>query len=521
MNIELSPDIDDSENEEQPGLPQKILKETEGIEHSCSKKTDDSQEETCEDEEEEETQEEKDETCEIKEPEEKPVGKKPFIETKELEQNENLSESMIEKIFVERKNLYIGGQGGTGKSRLLKDIKIYAENVHHLNVGIASTTGASAFSIGATTLHSWAGIKLGRESVETICKKIKTKKECLERWLHTDLLLIDEVSMLGASILELVSDVGSSLRKRKNDPFGGIQVIFTGDFLQLPPINDLYAFESVLWDELNLEICILSHPYRFLDKDFFYMLARIRLGKPLEQDFQKLEERQKVYVEYIRSDRQKTEQIHPTLLFSLKRDVEAFNLQELNKIKEKEWTYRSYDKIHGRKGTQLSEYERKNHVKFLDSMIPSLVCFKKGAQVMLTYNMDAKNGLVNGTRGVVTECFKTEVEVLVKNGSKIMISFHEHEFDDGRIKAIRYQIPLILASALSIHRSQGCSLDYAIVDIGPSVFGPHMTYVALSRLRTLEGVLVQNFARKSIFCNQKALDYEEKLNEKSSDVIYV
>jgi ATP-dependent DNA helicase PIF1 len=436
----------------------------------------------------------------------------------ERKHNENFTEQLKDDIFVKRRNIFLSGQAGTGKSYLLKDIKLYAEE-KGWKVSIVSTTGVSAVSVGGTTIHSWSGIRLGTDPVELIVKKIKTKnKDCLERWRECNLLLIDEVSMLGAKTFEIISEVGKNLR-RNSLPFGGLQVIFTGDFLQLPPINDAYAFESDIWDELKLKSVMLFRPYRFPDMNHFYMLTRIRLGELLPSDIKLLQSRVEAYNEYNKSD--KEEEIKPTMLFSLKKDVEFQNNKELQRLSTPVKVYRCIDVLKPKKDKEkLSEFDKKFYTQFLDGSIPQTVLMKVGAQVMLTVNLSTELNLVNGSRGVVKQCDDDGVHVLFRNGMTVKIPFNEYETDDGRVKGLRYQIPLILAWCLSIHRSQGCSLDHAIMDLGQSIFAPNMAYVALSRARTLQGLMLSSFCPQKIFCSPVALAFEKKMNEQDTLEIF-
>ena len=428
--------------------------------------------------------------------------------------NINLTDTLKEDIFTRRKNIFLSGQAGTGKSRLLKDIKIYAEETYHWKVAIVSTTGVSAISVGGTTIHSWSGIRLGTEPVDTIVKRIRYKnKECAERWQACDLLLVDEVSMLGSKTFELISQVGCLIRRTPHHPFGGLQVVFTGDFLQLPPINDAYAFESSLWNELEFNCVTLYHPYRFPDQSHFYMLTRIRLGTLLPSDIKRLKQREEAYTKYLNTNQDEKEEIKPTKLHSLKRDVEFENHIELEKLPAPDRLYKCKDTYKRWDKTPLSEYEKKSYTDFLNSVVPAVLILKVGAQVMLTYNLSIEMELVNGSRGVVKQCEEDGVRVLFRNGLIVKIPYHDYEFEDGKAKYIRYQIPLILAWTLTINKSQGSTLDYAIIDIGPSIFAPSMAYVALSRVKTLQGLFISSFSPEKIFCSESALSFEKKMNE--------
>ena len=441
------------------------------------------------------------------------------------QEDDILIKRIINDVFVNKRNIFLAGPAGTGKSHILVNtIKKIAEE-KKIPIGLTSTTGVSALSIGGTTTHRWTGIKLGKEPLLTIVNKIKTQnKECFNRWKDSKILIIDEVSMFGAQTFELVDRVGRYIRENDDEPFGGMQMIFSGDFLQLPPVNDNFVFESDIWDELNIRCYRLTKPKRYPDEEHFNMLQRIRVGKPTSDDIKKLKCRVDAYIDYIGSGRERKDEIKPTRIFSLKKDVDKYNSDELNKLPGEPVNYNSVDKFIVKKGKddkkkekgEMSARDILDYTEFLDTIIPRRLSFKPGAQVMLTYNLSIDIGLVNGSRGVVKLCDQDGVTVLFKNGITTKIVFNPNDFEDVKVKMIRYQIPLILAYAISTHKSQGATLDYAIVDLGTSIFAPGMAYVSLSRVRTLEGLFLSNFIPSKLYADEKALGYEEIIEANES-----
>lgn len=393
-------------------------------------------------------------------------------------------------------------------------IKPYA-NLREIEMGITSTTGVSALSLGGGTIHRWSGIKLGKESVYTICENIRTKnKDCYKRWRDTRILHIDEVSMLGLKTFELLDKVGRNICEI-NLPFGGKQIILSGDFLQLPPVNDEFPFKSDVWDELDLYIFRMTIPRRYPDINHCEMLMRIRMGHYTKEDVKKLNSRVESYIDYVRNGSGKDDLIKPTRVFSLKKDVEKINKDELYNLKGKLTLYNSIDKFATKnKGDKLSSKDIMEYTEFLDTVIDRQIGFKPNVQVMLTYNLDTDLGLVNGSRGVILTCDQESVNVLFKNGITCRIPYHMYEMEDGKVKMIRYQLPLILAYAISTHRTQGATLDCAILDIGPSIFAPGMSYVQLSRVKTLDGILISSFIPKKIMADPEALEFEKLMIEK-------
>ena len=439
------------------------------------------------------------------------------VNSEKIEYNE-LEKEIIHQVFNKKRNIYLSGPGGCGKSYLsVNVIKKYA-NETKTNIALTSTTGVSALSIGATTIHRWSGIKLGKEAFIVIVTNIRKNKECFKRWCDTKILIIDEVSMLGLKTFELLDKVGRNIREN-DSPFGGLTLVLSGDFLQLPPVQDDFVFESELWDEMNIKYFRLKEPKRYPDINHFNMLQRIRLGKQTQDDIKALKKRCDSYIDYIGSGSERKEEIKPTRIFSLKKDVEKHNLDELAKLTGDPIGYNSIDKFAVKKGKKgenekkdvLSPKEVLDYTEYLDTVIPRRLSFKAGAQVMLTYNLSVEIGLVNGSRGVIKSCEQDGINVLFKNGITTKIAYNMWEFDDGKVKMIRYQLPLMLAWAISVHKCQGASLDYAILDLGSSIFSPGMSYVSLSRVRTLSGIYLSSFVPQKLYANEKALDFEETM----------
>lgn len=439
-----------------------------------------------------------------------------------------------EVVFKKRRNVLMYGEGGTGKSyniKLLLQEAIKKQKVMHLT----STTGLSALAIDGMTIHRWSGIKLGEEPIDIIISEIyKKNRECLERWKTTDMLVMDEVSMLGKKTIQLIDQVGRKIRKI-DKPFGGIQVILTGDFCQLPAVNDAYCFESDTMKELNLYPIKCDIPYRYPDIKHFELLQRVRKGEMISEDITLLQSRVDCYQEYLTNQDKKNKKvkkegaislddIKPTRIYALKRDVDRENTIELKQLPGLASGYTCYDQFFKtrsglRKKAKTEEEvevpadEQEAYGDYLETLAKEQLQFKIGAQVMLTCNADPDSGLVNGSRGIVTGCLAEGVKVLFRNGVETIIGFNEYKHKDAKYKVIRHQIPLILAWTTTIHKSQGQTLDYVIIDLGTSLFGAGMGYVALSRAKTIEGVFLINFLPEKIYADPKALKYEEELDE--------
>lgn len=422
---------------------------------------------------------------------------------------------MFENYVKKGKNVFLTGPGGCGKTHSVSLLsKLYPSMI------LTSTTGISAIAIGGTTIHSFSGIGVprARDTIEDIVKKAKMSLR-RDDVINCEKLVIDEVSMLGASTLDLLNTVFKHVRGI-NKPFGGIQVIFTGDMLQLPPINDDYCFKSETWKELDLQIIYLTKLYRFTDEKYSDMLLRIRTGDNTYEDNSELFKRFFAYKETIDNEEifNKME-IKPTYLYSKKIDVTDKNLEELDKLDTELFTYEAIDKIKPRYKEKYTAAEKEKINFNLDLMAPKSVFLKVGAQVMLTVNVSLELGLANGSRGVVTKLEREMIEVKFLNSApnseeKLVKTFTRHDFEyieQGQVISTRQQFPFILAWACSIHKIQGASLDCAIINLGQSIFEASQAYVALSRVRSLFGLYLEAYKPVKIFCNKEALQFYNNL----------
>lgn len=428
------------------------------------------------------------------------------------------TENKICKFLQNRQSVILSGPGGTGKSFLLKSIcdKLISYGFKTVKTG---STGISAVNIEGMTINSWAGIDLGDKSVDFYCSKIKQYAKYFLRWVNTSILIIDEISMIGSSLFDKISQIGSIIRDDPR-PFGGITLLLCGDICQLPPVKDDYFFKSSAYQKIDFQCCRLTHPWRFQnDLEFFQLLSRIRVGKPTEEDISKLRERVTVYNKEIRkggglNNPQNPIAIKPTRMFSKKIDVYEMNMKELDLLNEEEFEYVCYD-CFDKKTPEGDTSPKKFEIyqSQMDKNIPSSVKLKKGAQVMLTYNLSPADGFCNGSRGVVIECFDDTVKVLFKNGAQINIQAKSWKIETENEVFTRYQMPLILAWSITIHKSQGSTLDCVIIDLGTSIFSDNMAYVALSRCRTIDSLYIVNIMPEKIKCNPKALEFENYLIE--------
>lgn len=393
--------------------------------------------------------------------------------------------------------IFLTGPGGTGKSFLLN--VLYKEFTKSgKKMAVTAMTGCAALLLGphAKTLHSWAGIGLGRDSPDSIISAIVRNGKKKKNW-KVDCLVIDEVSMLTPDILQLLDTVGRAIRKNRNTPMGGLQIVFVGDFYQLPPVADTakFVFQSDLWKKIVTKTIHLKTIHRQRDPAFQKILMEARIGELSDESYDILMSRKGL--------RWKGLEIRPTLLFTRNADVNTINTKELGKLSDNAVIYRvstvsqrDFDHDIGKKGYEESspvipeptDYRIQKLDK--DASYVTDLQLKIGAQVMLITNLDSELGLVNGSRGVVLGFGPKGPEVkFLSMSTPYTVKYHIWQSDDDN-PVFRMQIPLRLAYALTIHKAQGASLDSAMVDIGPATFEYGQAYVALSRVRSLEALYV-------------------------------
>ena len=399
-------------------------------------------------------------------------------------------------------NVFVTGPGGTGKSFLIKHIKRSLEEKNKV-VAVTSLTGMASLLIGegARTIHSWSGIGIGNRSVDDYFDFIRVKNmKAREAWRKTDVLIIDEISMMSDELFEKLDMLGKLLRWDNSKPFGGIQLLCFGDFYQLPPINTKFIFESPLWNKMLDSIVTLDTIYRQKDPLFQKMLNEVRCGEVSDETDELLKTR--LNIDY------SSEEIQPTKIFSRRDMVDKINSEGLNKIEGESRVYKIVTK-----GKPLSDSIKNALARMDDSaQYEKELVLKVGAQVMLIANVNQELGLVNGRLGIVTEMNAVWVMVRFKCGYETKIDIHEWKLEDNE-NISRCQIPLILAYAITIHKCQGSTLDSAFIDIGSSIFEYGQAYVALSRVKNIDALYLHSYSRKVIKAHPKVVQYYESLYE--------
>jgi ATP-dependent DNA helicase PIF1 len=437
--------------------------------------------------------------------------------------------------YVQGHNIFITGPGGSGKSALIKMINEHAFS-RFRNIQVTALTGCAAVLLNskAKTLHSWAGVGLAQGTIEQLVNKIKKNKFAKASWRQTHILVIDEVSMLSLKLFNTLNEIGKAVRGNSK-PFGGIQLVFSGDFFQLPPVGDneepdtqRFCFESDDWNSVFHKSCQIQLVKIFRQTDEIYstILNQIREGKIKRKSNDLL-------MQYVGRPLDANLVAEPTKLFPTRNKVDNINNTKMASLQSEEKEY----KIKFIKDLEMTKADRLRRLDFTEKEIQAeleflsnnLICEKEmklkiGSQVMCIINIQSDTGMevCNGSQGIITAfCDITGCpRVKFNNGmDKIMT---RHVWASDKIPGIGIsQMPLILAWALTIHKSQGATLDAAEIDVGSGIFECGQTYVALSRVKSLEGLYLKSFDANKIRINKKVKNYYESLSLYHQEEIYV
>ncbi|KJK76786.1 hypothetical protein H634G_07827 [Metarhizium anisopliae BRIP 53293] len=453
---------------------------------------------------------------------------------------------VVDMVVNQNQSVFFTGPAGTGKSVLMRAIiselkKKYARDSER--VAVTASTGLAACNIGGITLHSFAGIGLGKEAPPALVKKIRRNPKAKNRWLRTKCLIIDEISMVDGDLFDKLSQVGRTIRNNGR-PWGGIQLVITGDFFQLPPVPDAdkrdskFAFDAATWSTSIDHTIGLTQVFRQRDPEFARMLNEMRIGKISDhtvQAFKALSRPLKF------EDGVDLAELYPT-----RAQVEGSNEKRLRELPGKIHRYEALDTGDPAVRDKL----------LMSMMAPKAIELKIGAQVMLIKNLD--ESLVNGSLGKVIafsdektfemggnnaydempgdsmakarrklQAFSRDsgsdsssqqypvVQFISTGGVPRVILCQPEEWTvelpNGEIQAKRNQLPLILAWALSIHKAQGQTLERVTVNLG-KVFEKGQAYVALSRATSQHGLRVVGFERSKVMAHPRVVEFYSKLS---------
>lgn len=410
-------------------------------------------------------------------------------------------------ILKSGKNVFLTGSAGTGKTYVLNQYITYLKE-RKIPTAVTASTGIAATHINGMTIHSWAGIGIKNSLSSAQLRTLKTKKYLEKKLDKVEVLIIDEISMLHQKQLELVDQVLKYF-KMNQLPFGGIQVVFCGDFFQLPPIGEQeeesknkFCFMSPSWVNAAPSVCYLTQQYRQNNDDLNLILNEIRSGRISQQRYETLKARIHHPIQI---------QLEPTKLFTHNYDVDELNQVELKKIKGKSRNYHA---------------DTKGNEKLLEGLRKSVLAMesmdlKVGAKVMFVRNIPEK-GVVNGSLGEVIDFDDEENFPLVRLlDDRIVIASPEDwkiQDETGKVLAQFNQIPLRLAWAITIHKSQGMTLDAAEIDLS-NTFEKGQGYVALSRLKKLENLKLLGINEMALQVDLLAFKADKRFQELSLNAV--
>ncbi|KAJ5411509.1 uncharacterized protein N7487_005868 [Penicillium crustosum] len=462
--------------------------------------------------------------------------------------------AVLDAVVDRGKSMFFTGSAGTGKSVLMREIIAKLRNKYRKEpdrIAVTASTGLAACNIGGVTLHSFAGIGLGKEPVPELVKKIKKNQKARNRWLRTKVLVVDEVSMVDGDLFDKLEEIARRIRNNGR-PFGGIQLVVTGDFFQLPPVPDgsnreaKFAFAAASWTTCIQHTILLTNIFRQRDPEFADMLNEMRLGKITPRTIEAFKR--------LSRPLDVKDQIEATELFPTRAEVDGANSARMGRLSGEIMRFNAVDS-----GTIQDPQHRERLLA--NCMAPPMIQLKKGAQVMLIKNME--DSLVNGSIGKVVAFMSEDYFDSYKENDKNftddatasdderahrarkklkpmgykegpasmarkwpLVSFlqpdgsERHllcqpetwkiELPNGEVQAQRQQVPLILAWALSIHKAQGQTLQRVKVDLG-RVFEKGQAYVALSRAVSQEGLQVTRFEPRKVMVHPKVVEFYSKL----------
>jgi ATP-dependent DNA helicase PIF1 len=463
---------------------------------------------------------------------------------------ENMSPEQVTALekYKSGQNVFITGPGGTGKSALIREIYKYATQREH-NIQVCALTGCAAVMLDckAKTIHSWAGIGLANGDIGRIVDRVDKNFFKKKEWRKTRTLIVDEVSMMSKRLFDILDLVGKTARNCHSRPFGGLQLVFCGDFYQLPPVgvntedpdNARFCFESESWfatfpKENHIQ---LKQIFRQNDPIYCQILNQVREGRITRRTDEILRSRVGVVLPDVSEDG--TPQTKPTILYATRSRVDEINRLEMEKLAILDPDSPDY-KYELKYVTDLPLSEKEKQFRAsqsnerisseLFSLKNSILCddivhLKVGAQVMCVVNMEesvttAATPICNGSQGIIVRMSETHPSSsgmstlpVVRFNNGLEMTINRHTWMSENIPGIGVsQIPLILSWAITIHKSQGATLDRCIIDIGERVFEAGQSYVALSRIKSLEGMSIMSYDVSRIMVNKRVKAFYTELD---------
>jgi ATP-dependent exoDNAse (exonuclease V) alpha subunit len=400
------------------------------------------------------------------------------------------------------KNIFLTGSAGTGKTYIINHYINYLKE-RKVGVAVTASTGIAATHINGMTIHAWSGIGVKEHLTNRDIQNLQEKKYLLKNFDKVKVLIIDEISMLHKNQLNLVDKVLRAF-KENDSAFGGVQVIFCGDFFQLPPIGnqgetskEKFAFMSQAWLNANLTVCYLTEQFRQEDNELNTILNEIRTGQISEWSLKHLKNASKRTLQF---------DVEPTKLYSHNYDVDRINLEQLAQLAGKEKEYIA---------------TTKGNPKLIETLSNSVLAseqlqLKIGARVMFVKNNHEK-GYVNGTLGTVAG-FSDKGFPSIKTLQGKFITAEPENWsiidESGKTLASYTQVPVRLAWAITVHKCQGMTLDAAEIDLSKT-FEKGQGYVALSRLKNLNNLVLYGFNETALEVDRLAKKADQRFQELS------
>lgn len=402
-------------------------------------------------------------------------------------------------------NVFLTGEPGAGKTHTINQFKEWARNKGK-RIAVTASTGIAATHIDGKTIHSWASMGIKEVITDRDIENIMTKAYAVRQMIAADILVIDEISMLSGKTLDNIDRIlrhvrGTSLT---GEAFGGLQVILVGDFFQLPPVIKGskaadFAFNSEAWQEAHLTVCYLTEQHRQEDEKFLEVLTAMRAGNVTPE-----------HTRMLRGTIGSAKGKKVTKLFTHNANVDIINNNELQKIATPARTF-----VMETEGLDFIVETLKK-----SCLSPERLTLKIGAEVMFTRNNFDKDTnrviYVNGTQGVVVG-FSNELPIVETKAGKRITAEHAEwaiEHNDGKSAARIRQVPLRLAWALTVHKSQGMSLDAASMDLS-GAFEYGQGYVALSRVRSLAGLSLEGLNAKALLMHPEVVEKDKEFRQLS------
>ncbi len=410
----------------------------------------------------------------------------------------NLNKSQQEALhyLMSSRNVFITGPAGTGKSFLIN----YFRKNFAPKMPVVSSTGAAAVLIGGRTFHSFFGLGTMQESYEIVLQNAISNPMLVNRIKKLQNIIIDEISMLSGRALDLANLICKTIKNEPDLPFGGVRIIIVGDFFQLPPVSEDkkidWAFESFSWQECDFKCFELTEFMRTKETDFLNVLSSIRQGKCGPIEFKFLNEH------ILKKD----ESFVGTRIFARKNKVIEYNEQSLALLEGDFYSY-------------ITEYEGED--SYIDKLrrslpIDDVLRLKEEALVMIRINDNSRQQLyVNGTLGHIQHMDDEEMLILTLEGRLVTLKKHRFSLKDGDgdIVASALNFPVTVAYAITIHKSQGATIDNAVLELS-GLWDSGQAYTALSRLSQSAGLRITSWDRGSIKVDSKVINFYQSFNKK-------